>query len=73
MIHDELEHGAELMFEGKIGIGESELQQMLTPKSQLAIFRPLKPIDPSKPDYSSKEIMDEVAKMMSGDGIIERL
>ncbi|WP_448265728.1 DUF4288 domain-containing protein [Nostoc sp. DSM 114159] len=73
VIHDELEHGAELMFEEKIGIHESELQQMLTPKSQLAIFHPLKPIDPSKPDYSSKEIMDEVTKMMSGDGVIERL
>ncbi|MEH1855564.1 MAG: hypothetical protein V7L11_28755 [Nostoc sp.] len=46
---------------------ESELQQMLTPKSQLAIFRPLEPIDPSKPDYSSQEIMNEVAKRMSGD------
>ncbi|AUB43852.1 hypothetical protein COO91_10049 (plasmid) [Nostoc flagelliforme CCNUN1] len=46
---------------------------MLTPKSQLTIFRPLEPIDPSKPDYSSKEIMDEVAKMMSGDDVIERL
>lgn len=67
VIHDELEHGAELMFEEKIGIRESELQQMLTPKSQLAIFRPLEPIDPSKPDYSSKEIMDEVAKRMSGE------
>ncbi|MEH2049268.1 DUF4288 domain-containing protein [Nostoc sp.] len=67
VIHDELEHGAELMFEEKIGICESKLQQMLTPKSQLAIFRPLEPIDPSKPDYSSKEIMNEVAKRMSGD------
>lgn len=67
VIHDELEHGAELMFEEKIGIRKSELQQMLTPKSQLGIFRPLEPIDPSKPDYSSKEIMDEVAKIMSGD------
>ena len=55
------------MFEEKIGIRESELQQMLTPKSQLAIFRPLEPIDPFKPDYSNKEIMDEVAKIMSGD------
>ncbi|MEH2172236.1 hypothetical protein [Nostoc sp.] len=30
------------MFEEKIGMRESELQQMLTPKSQLAIFHPLK-------------------------------
>lgn len=73
VIHDELEDGAELMYEEKFGICESELQQMLTPKSQLAIFRPLEPIDPSKPDYSSKEIMDEVAKMISGDDVIERL
>lgn len=56
---DELEHGTEVMFEEKIGIPENELQKMLTPKSQLAIFRPLPLIDESKPDYTSKELMDK--------------
>jgi hypothetical protein len=64
VIHDELEHGAELMYEEKIGICEDKLQAMLTPKSELAIFRPWQPKDSSVPDYSSKEVMEEVRRMM---------
>ncbi len=64
VIHDDLEHGAELMYEEKIGICEDKLQAMLTPKSELAIFRPWQPKDSSVPDYSSKEVMEEVRRMM---------
>ncbi len=64
VIHDELEHGAELMYEEKIGVCEDKLQAMLTPKSELAIFRPWQPKDSSVPDYSSKEVMEEVRRMM---------
>ncbi len=64
VIHDELEHGAELMYEEKIGICEDKLQAMLTPKSELAIFRPWQPKDSSVPDYSSKEVMEKVRNLM---------
>ncbi|HEY9638679.1 MAG TPA: DUF4288 domain-containing protein [Coleofasciculaceae cyanobacterium] len=64
VIHDELEHGAELMYEEKIGVCEDKLQAMLTPKSELAIFRPWQPKDSSVPDYSSKEVMEEVRNLM---------
>ena len=64
VIHDDLEHGAELMYEEKIGICEDKLQAMLTPKSELAIFRPWQPKDSSVPDYSSKEVMEKVRRMM---------
>lgn len=64
VIHDELEHGAELMYEEKIGICEDKLQAMLTPKSELAIFRPWQPKEPSAPNYSSKEVMEEVRGLM---------
>jgi hypothetical protein len=64
VIHDELEHGAELMYEEKIGVCEDKLQAMLTPKSELAIFRPWQPKDSSVPDYSSKEVMEKVRRMM---------
>ncbi len=64
VIHDELEHGAELMYEEKIGVCEDKLQAMLTPKSDLAIFRPWQPKDSSVPDYSSKEVMEEVRRLM---------
>jgi len=53
VIHDELEHGAELMYEEKIGISEDEVQAIVTAKSQLNVFQPYKPRDSSEPDYSS--------------------
>jgi hypothetical protein len=53
VIHDELEDGAELMYEEKIGISEDEVQAIVRAKSQLNVFKPYKPRDISKPDYSS--------------------
>lgn len=64
MVYDELEHGAELTFKEEVGVSEEQLQQMLTPKSELTLFLPDARRDPARPDYSSKEIMDEVAKML---------
>jgi hypothetical protein len=60
VIHDELEHGAELMYEEKIGISEDEVQAIVRAKSQLNVFKPYKPRDISKSDYSSQEVMDQV-------------
>jgi Domain of unknown function (DUF4288) len=58
VIHDQLEHGAELLYEQKIGLSEVDLQNLLRPKEKLAVFRP---IEPSKgPDFSSGDIMKEV-------------
>ena len=64
VIHDDLEHGAELMYEQKVSVCEDQLQAMLTSKSELAIFRPWQPKDSSVPDYSSKEVMEEVKRCM---------
>lgn len=68
IIHDELEHGGELMFEEKIGVSEHELQEMLTPKYELAVFRLSEMKDSSKPSYSCKEIMDEVIRRLDSGG-----
>jgi hypothetical protein len=65
VIHDDLEHGAELMFEEKIGVSEHEVQDMLRHKSQLNVFREWKPRDSSKPNYACKEILEEVKKMIN--------
>jgi Domain of unknown function (DUF4288) len=67
LIHDELEHGGELMFEEEIGVLEEDLQAMITLKSDLSVFREFQPRDPYDPNYHSKEIMDEVNKIMRGD------
>ncbi|XHX75748.1 MAG: DUF4288 domain-containing protein [Stenomitos frigidus ULC029] len=67
VIHDELEHGTELLFEEEIGISEDKVKALLTAKSQLNVFRPNEPREPSYPNYISKEIMDEVLDMMRDD------
>lgn len=63
VIHDELEHGAELMFEEKIDVSEDAVQDLITTKSQLNVFRPYELRDASKPNYGCKEIMEEALKM----------
>ena len=65
VIHDDLEHGAELMFEEEIGIPEDEVQDMLTTKSEINVFRKQNPRDSSEPNYACKEIMGEVQRMMN--------
>ena len=67
VIHDELEDGAELMFEEKIAISADEVQKMLTAKYQLNVFRPIASRDSSQPNYISQEIIEEALKMISDD------
>lgn len=63
VVYDELEHGAELMFEESIGMSSLDLQKMLKPKEEIEAFIPWQPSDFSKqPDYGSKEIIEEVER-----------
>ena len=39
VIHDELEHGAELIYEEEIGVKEDDLKAMISLQSDLAVFR----------------------------------
>ena len=39
VIHDELEHGAELIYEEEIGVKEEDLKAMISLQSDLAVFR----------------------------------
>jgi Domain of unknown function (DUF4288) len=58
VIHDELEHGAELVYSEDLDLDESEILRLVTPKEQLGIFLP---ISPSKgPDYRSRDVVDEL-------------
>jgi hypothetical protein len=41
IIHDELEHGAEILYERKEGLVEKSIQKLIRPKEQLSIFRPM--------------------------------
>ena len=55
------------MFEEEIGVPEEDLQAMITSKPKLAVFQERQSRDPSRPNYGSKEIMDEINRMIGGD------
>jgi len=60
VIHDELEHGAELIYSEELGMSEHSIQKWITPKRELGVFRP---ITPSRaPDYRSSEVMEKLYK-----------
>jgi hypothetical protein len=58
VIHDILEHGAELIYWENPDFDEPRIRQWLTPREELGIFRP---ITPSKgPDYRSRDIVEKI-------------
>jgi len=61
VIHDQLDHGAELLYEQHINVPNEQIQKWVLPREQLAIFRAID--NTEAPDYSSKEIMDEVRRV----------
>jgi Domain of unknown function (DUF4288) len=63
VVHDELEHGAELWWSEHVGISASEVQALIPPKQDLSVFAPIGKRE--GPDYSSREIMAEVAEILA--------
>jgi hypothetical protein len=63
VIHDDLTHGAELGYTEDLGMDEPTIQRWLCPKEQLGVFRPITPS--TGPNYSSGEIMEEVARLIA--------
>jgi hypothetical protein len=64
-LNDELEHGAELLYEEHIDVPEQLVEQLVTPKDQLTVFRDVAPS--SGPDYSSAEILEEALDLLEQD------
>jgi hypothetical protein len=63
VMYDELEHGAELMYEERVGVSPDELRKFISQKEQLDVFIPWKGPDFTKaPDYGAKEIIDEIER-----------
>ncbi len=60
VIYEELEHGAELTYDEKIGVPEEDIQRLLTSKGQLAVFHIT--YDANKPNYASREVVENLAK-----------
>ena len=58
VIHDPLEHGAELTFQSNVGIAPDNLQKLLRSKEELQLFRPNTRQD--GPDVASGDVLQEV-------------
>jgi|SRR4051794_36582348 hypothetical protein len=63
VIYDPLENGCEIMFIEKLGMTEKGIKKLLRPKKDLEVFQPIRGRQ-GRPDYSSKEIMDEVRRQL---------
>ena len=60
MIHDQLEHGVELLFRSEVGVRPQDLLKLLGPKEELQLFLPISQAD--CPDVASGEVIQMVEK-----------
>ena len=65
VIHDELEHGAELLYEELIGLSEDQIEALVRPKEALGVFQPV--CARGAPDYSSKEVSAAATRLMDAE------
>jgi hypothetical protein len=68
VIHDPLGDECEIMFKEKIGVSEHGIKKMVRRKRDLEVFQPIRTRH-GRPDFSSKEIVDEVQKELTKRGI----
>jgi hypothetical protein len=60
VIHDRLDHGAELSYREEVGVSEKKIKGWIRTKKELSIFAPIQ--ESTGPDYADGEIMRELAK-----------
>jgi len=58
VIHDELEHGAELSYREDVGVEESTIQKWIAPKDELGVFRPITPS--TGPHYGPQDVIEKM-------------
>ena len=63
VIYDPLEDGCEIMYTERLGVTEKGVRKLVRPKRKLEVFLPIR-ARPGRPNFSSKEIMDEVKKKL---------
>jgi Domain of unknown function (DUF4288) len=61
IIYEPLGDECEVMYREKLGVIEKGIRRMVRPKDKLEVFRPIRG-RPGRPDFSSKEILDEWAE-----------
>ncbi len=65
VVHDQLEHGAELRYLEEVSLPETNILHLLKSKEQLEVFQDIQPT--KGPDYACKEIMDEALELIAKD------
>jgi hypothetical protein len=58
VIHNALEHGAEIGFDEDIETDEAAIDRYVSPKSELGVFEPIQPSH--GPKYSSKDVIEKL-------------
>ena len=64
VVHDELEHGAELSYQQLVGVPEEQIRGLLRRKEDLAVFQPISPA--VGPNYSSGEVLEAAKRLIDG-------
>ena len=64
VIHEELEHGAEIIYTQRVGLTPQEISGLIVPREKLAVFAPRESHrDSGVPDYRSGDIVRELEEM----------
>jgi hypothetical protein len=58
VIHDELEHGAELIYSESTNLDDAAIGQWVSPKEKLGVFLPITPS--TGPDYRSRDVVEQL-------------
>jgi Domain of unknown function (DUF4288) len=58
VIYDELEHGAELLYEEQIDMDETAVQKWISPREDLGVFAPIRRSE--RPDYRAGDVVREL-------------
>jgi Domain of unknown function (DUF4288) len=67
VVHDDLEDGAELLYEEHVGLGDAAARELVRPRRALSVFRPIRP-SPG-PDYAAGGILEEAGRMVGGGSV----
>jgi hypothetical protein len=63
VIYEDLEDGAELYYEERVGVPEDEILRTIRTRNDLSVFRPIE--QRARPNYASKEVVDEVSALLA--------
>lgn len=64
IIHDDLEHGSEILYEEIVSVPEERIKRWIRAQKDLQLFQTGDDVIQGRPDFSSKEIADEVERRL---------